>query len=261
MIDTTVDEAPCLENSLPKFLGKDDTHIPISFFDDWAKHEEITVQATFNGKEATLDDEGLNVDVSMMNEGTHTLHLRLTDDNDNVKEITNEIFIDLTPPQIPFDCTFKDQGNGYLISWNAEREEMETFKIYGFNIEEDITLLGTVEDKAFSTPERYLHYVITSVDKAGNESSPSYPIRTYNEQYRPITSSDLSDIRENTLLTSLYSPYVIDKKIQILPGILLGIEKGVELIFTEKGLFEGGRSNLEYSFQIAKRKDDYHQLR
>jgi hypothetical protein len=38
MIDTTVDEAPCLENSLPKFLGKDDTHIPISFFDDWAKH-------------------------------------------------------------------------------------------------------------------------------------------------------------------------------------------------------------------------------
>lgn len=235
MIDTTVDEAPCLENSLPKFLGKDDTHIPISFFDDWAKHEEITVQATFNGKEATLDDEGLNVDVSMMNEGTHTLHLRLTDDNDNVKEITNEIFIDLTPPQIPFDCTFKDQGNGYLISWNAEREEMETFKIYGFNIEEDITLLGTVEGKAFSTPERYLHYVITSVDKAGNESSPSYPIRTYNEQYRPITSSDLSDIRENTLLTSLYSPYVIDKKIQILPGMLLGIEKGVELIFTENG--------------------------
>ncbi|MEA1882998.1 MAG: hypothetical protein U9N62_00560 [Thermotogota bacterium] len=238
LIDTTIDEAPRLEDALPEFLGNGDTHIPISFFDDWAKHEKITVQATFNGKEMVLGDEGLDIDVSMMNEGTHTLHLRLIDDNDNIQKITKDIFIDLTPPKIPFDCTFKDQGQGYFISWDAEREEMETFKIYGFNKEEDITLLGTVDGRAFSTPKRYLHYVITSVDKAGNESSPSYPIRSYNEQYRPITSSDLSDIRENTLLTSLYSPYVIDKTIQILPGILLGIEKGVELIFTENGFLQ-----------------------
>ncbi len=237
LIDTSVDEAPYLENELPNFLGNSDSHIPVSFYDDWANPDEITVQATFNGKAVQINEEGLDIDVSILNEGTHTLNLHLMDNNDNVREITKDIFIDLTPPQIPFDCSFKEQGKDFLISWDAEMEEKETFKVYGFNKEEDITLLGTVERKAFSTPERYLHYVITAVDKAGNESSPSYPIRTYNEQYRPITSSDLTDIQENTLLTSLYSPYIIDKTIKIPSDILLGIEKGVELTFTENGTF------------------------
>lgn len=235
LIDTSTDEAPYLENELPEFLGNNDSHILISFYDDWAKPDEITVEATFNGKMAQINEEGIDIDVSMMNEGTHTLNLHLRDNNDNVREISKDIFIDLTPPQIPFDCSFKEQGKDYLITWDAEMEEKETFKVYGFNKEENISLLGTVERKAFSTPERYLHYVITAVDKAGNESSHSYPIRTYNEQYRPITSSDLNDIQENTLLTSLYSPYIIEKTIRIPPDILLGIEKGVELIFTKNG--------------------------
>ncbi|MFP4460869.1 MAG: hypothetical protein ACLFQE_01595 [Thermotogota bacterium] len=241
IIDTTIDEAPNLANALPDFLGNNDTQIPISVYDDWAKPSEITVQATFNGQKAPVNDEGLDVDVSMMNEGTHTLALCLADNNDNMREINKKIFIDLTPPQIPFDCSFKEQGDQYVIKWNGEVEQGETFKVYGFNKEEDITLLDTVEGKKFSTPQRYLHYVITAVDKAGNESSPSYPIRTYNEQYRPVTSSDLSEIQENTLLTSLYSPYTIDKMIHIPSEKLLGIEKGVELSFTENGsiLVEG----------------------
>ncbi len=237
-IDTTVDEAPRLENRLPDFLGKNDEFIPIEFYDDWSKPSEITVQATFNGKNTELAEEGLDVDVSMMNEGTHTLNLTLKDKDDNVREIRKDIFIDLTPPQIPFDCGFKEQTDGYLLTWDSEVEEKETYRIYGFNKEEDTILLDTVEGKAFRTSERFLHYVITSVDKAGNESSPSYPIRTYNEKYLPITSSELGEIRENTLLTSLYSPYTIDNAVTIPSEILLGIEKGVALIFTENGSFD-----------------------
>ena len=237
-IDTTVDEAPRLENRLPDFLGKNDDFIPIEFYDDWSKPSEITVQATFNGKNTELAEEGLDVDVSMMNEGTHTLNLTLKDKDDNVREIRKDIFIDLTPPQIPFDCGFKEQTDGYLLTWDSEVEEKETYRIYGFNKEEDTILLDTVEGKAFRTSERFLHYVITSVDKAGNESSPSYPIRTYNEKYLPITSSELGEIRENTLLTSLYSPYTIDNAVTIPSEILLGIEKGVALIFTENGSFD-----------------------
>ena len=237
-IDTTVDEAPRLENKLPDFLGKNDEFIPIEFYDDWSKPSEITVQATFNGKNTELAEEGLDVDVSMMNEGTHTLNLTLKDKDDNVREIRKDIFIDLTPPQIPFDCGFKEQADGYLLTWDSEVEEKETYRIYGFNKEEDTILLDTVEGKAFRTSERFLHYVITSVDKAGNESSPSYPIRTYNEKYLPITSSELGEIRENTLLTSLYSPYTIDNAVTIPSEILLGIEKGVALIFTENGSFD-----------------------
>ena len=237
-IDTTVDEAPRLENRLPDFLGKNDEFIPIEFYDDWSKTSEITVQATFNGKNTELAEEGLDVDVSMMNEGTHTLNITLKDKDDNVREIRKDIFIDLTPPQIPFDCGFKEQTDGYLLTWDSEVEEKETYRIYGFNKEEDTILLDTVEGKAFRTSERFLHYVITSVDKAGNESSPSYPIRTYNEKYLPITSSELGEIRENTLLTSLYSPYTIDNAVTIPSEILLGIEKGVALIFTENGSFD-----------------------
>src|SRR6056297_89954 len=240
-IDTTVDEAPRLENALPNFLGNNDTLIPLTFSDDWAKQDEITIQATFNGKEAEVNEVGLNVDVSIMNEGTHTLSLNLMDNSGNLRQINKDIYVDLTPPQIPFDANFKEKGDNYAITWNAELEEDETFRVYGFNKEEDITLLDTVTGKNFSTSERYLHYVITAVDKAGNESSPSYPVRTYNEQYRPITSSALGDIQENTLLTSLYSPYIIDQPIRIPAEILLGIEKGVELVFTENSalLVEG----------------------
>src|SRR6056297_2169259 len=237
-IDTTVDEAPYIETDLPDFLGNNCDFIPISFYDDWTKPSEITVQATFNGKDIELKEGGLDIDVSIMNEGTQTLDLMLKDKSDNVRKISKDIFIDLTPPQIPFDCGFKEQGDGYIITWDGDKTESETFRIYGFNKEEDIVLLNSLEKKSYRTPERFLHYVITAVDKAGNESSPSYPVRTYNEKYRPITSSDFGEIRENTLLTSLYSPYTVDKTVKIPSDILLGIEKGEELNFVANGSFE-----------------------
>ena len=254
LIDTTIDEAPYLETQLPDFLGANDTIVPLSFYDDWAKSNEITVQATFNGKRAELQEEGLEVDVSVMNEGTHTLAIVLKDNQENLREINQEIFVDLTPPQIPYDCQFKEENGVYAISWDGQVEDGETFKVYGFNQEEDKVLLDSVEDKLYKTPERYLHYVITSVDKAGNESSPSYPVRTYNEQYRPVTSSDLGEIRENTLLTSLYSPYIVDKPVIIPADILLGIEKGVELVLTEKGCFEVAGQILSIPSKSSKER-------
>ncbi|HRW35090.1 MAG TPA: hypothetical protein P5107_08545 [Thermotogota bacterium] len=253
-IDTTVDQAPYLDSRLPDFLGANDTVVPLSFYDDWAKHDEITLQATFNGKKALLKEEGLEVDVSVMNEGTHTLAIRLEDNQENFREMSHDVFVDLTPPQIPSNCQVIEENGVYAINWNGQVEEGETFKVYGFNQEENKRLLDSVEENLYKTSERYLHYVITSVDKAGNESSPSYPLRTYNEQYRPVTSSDLGDIKENTLLTSLYSPYIVDKPVKIPSEILLGIEKGVELVLTETGCFEVAGQILSIPSKSSKER-------
>jgi len=75
LIDTSVDEAPYLENELPNFLGNSDSHIPVSFYDDWANPDEITVQATFNGKAVQINEEGLDIDVSILKVRIHSIFI------------------------------------------------------------------------------------------------------------------------------------------------------------------------------------------
>jgi len=236
-VDTSVDNPPELISELPDFLGKNDRFIALSVDDDWTELEDITIEATFCGENLQIQEGRFNIDLSLINEGMHTMSLFLKDDTGNSKVLEKEIFIDLTPPQIPFECSLKESGSGYIISWKDDGLEEETFNIYGFNEEDDMTFLETVTGNTYRTSERFLHYVITALDKALNESSPSYPVRTYNEKYLPVTSPNILEINENTLLTSLYSPYMIDREIEIPQEVILGIEKGVELIISGEGSF------------------------
>jgi len=236
VIDTDVDDAPVVESELPNLLGSNDTKMNFVLYDDWDEADLITCEATFGNIPLKLNDQFLNLDLSTFTEGTHTLLISLMDTNEHLKEIRKDIYVDLTPPDTPEIVGIRETDKTYILSWKDVSTENSTFRVYGFNRQDDRVRLADTEMDSFRTEERFLHYVVSAVDQAGNESSTSYPLRTYNEKYVPITSSEIGLIEENTLLTSLYSPYRINSEIVIPKDLMLGIEKGVEIIFEDGGL-------------------------
>jgi hypothetical protein len=234
-IETDEDHAPVLDSTIPLLLGENDKKIRFDIYDDWDSVEMITCEATLSGLPLEIKEDWLYFDLSTINEGTHTLFIAMKDKSDNNVEIKKDLFIDLTPPNIPQNCRLKEHGKEYVITWNSSFDEKQTYKIYGFNKEEELNFLSDSEINSYKTDKRYLHYVVSGVDRAGNESSTSYPLRTYNEKYIPVTSSHIEQLKENTLLTSLYSPYRIDSGLIVPEGLMLGIEKGVEIIFENEG--------------------------
>ncbi len=235
IINTDVDDAPVIESELPVLLGRNNDSVDFIVYDDWDSTDLITQNATFSGIPLRIEAGLLKFDLSTVSEGTHTLFVSLDDAKGHQMSVEKDIYVDLTPPDTPIDGKLKESNRTYHISWENASDEETVFRIYGFNKMEDKVFLCETSEKNYKTDERYLHYVVSAVDKAGNESSSSYPIRTYNEKYVPITSSKIGMIEENTLLTSLYSPYRVNSEIVISDELMLAIEKGVEIIFENGG--------------------------
>jgi len=236
-IDTTINRPPALKGELPQFIGKNTDEIELDIYDDWTSPSEITKAATLGELPIPINDDIAAVDTSKLTEGTTTFQLYLEDNKGSGKTVESQMQVDLTAPVPPQGVELKKSDNAYVVKWQAEssNSEISGYNVYGINKEDEAVHLDSTGDDVFVTGKRYLKYVVTTLDTAGNESQPSYPVRTYSEKYSPVTSAVLNSIDQNTLLTSLYSPYLIDSPITVPDDIILGIEKGVQLRFSGRG--------------------------
>jgi len=235
--DASEDNAPVLITAIPSLLGSRTTEIELEYYDDWDPKTEIIQVATISTVPLKVTDDRLQVNYSLLSEGTNTLLLELSDSKEHMRAIKKEVFIDLTPPQIPEELSIEGMSNGYLVNWKKALEA-DSYKLYGSNDGNDWESIGATNDQKLYSSQRFLHFAVSAFDKAGNESHISYPVRTYDEMYSPVISSTIEDISGNTLLTTLFSPYIIKSHLVISENVSLAFERGVEIMFIEEGGLE-----------------------
>jgi hypothetical protein len=235
--DATQDKEPVLVSSIPVLLGSKTNVIELEYYDDWDKTADISKNATLSSTCLKTRDNGFVINHSMLSEGTETFLLVLKDKNGHVLKIERDLFIDLTPPEIPENVSIENLSTGYQISW-GKKAEAAFYGVYGSNDGNDWELIDTTPELKLYSPGRFLHFAVSAIDLAGNESHVSYPIRTYDEMYSPVVSSDVTAIEGNTLLTTLFSPYTIRTHLLIPEGVSLAFERGVEVVFETNGSLE-----------------------
>ncbi len=235
--DASEDRAPVLISPIPALLGSRTAEIPLEYYDDWDPNAEIIQEATLSTLALKIKDDRLQINYGQLSEGTNTLLLVLKDTKEHTNALKKEVFIDLTPPQIPEGLLIESMSDGYLVNWRKALDA-DSYRLYGSNDGNDWDSIGATNDQKLYSSRRYLHFAVSAFDKAGNESHISYPFRTYDEMYSPVISSTIDSISGNTLLTTLFSPYVIKSHLVISENISLAFERGVEITFIEEGSLE-----------------------
>lgn len=235
-VDASGNVAPFLsvEYGFPKFIGIKDKGINIEYFDDWDEDSEITVDATLAGSKIIFENCFAPFDAELLPEGEVLFEICLTD-KDKKKRVYNEYLnVDITPPVSPDKPNLEKIDSLWNLSW-LKVDEADSYKVYGSNDGNDWVFLGETKMENYVIPQRYLQYSVSSLDKAMNESVRSFPGRTYDENYKPLTESKIYKVEENSILTRVYSPYFISDTVTIPDGITLAMENGVELVFENDG--------------------------
>jgi len=235
--DASEDHPPVLLTALPALLGVKTVEIELDYYDDWDSQTQIAIEATISSVALKIKDGRLQINYDQLSEGTNTILLELKDTNKHVHRVQKEAFVDLTPPQIPDELSIQNLSNGYMVSWK-KAVEADSYALYGSNDGNDWEQIGTTNDQKLYSPQRFLHFAVSAFDKAGNESHISYPVRTYDEMYSPVISSTIDSIGGNTLLTTLFSPYLIKSHLVIPDSVSLAFERGVEITFVNEGELE-----------------------
>lgn len=238
-LDTNNDKAPTIINTLPARIGANHTEFELDVFDDWDRIDTITAHATLSHMPLEVELPFVTLTKPHTREGTSTLTISLVDSKGNQRTIDHELFIDLTPPETPYQPVLENTFGGYLLRWHAQNG-VHAYRIYGLNDRDrGWELIDEINQNQFFLTERYLQYSITALDDVENESFHSYPARTYDEKYAPVVSAEqLTEFSDNTLLTTLFSPYIILNPIQVPKDVTVALERGVEVVFEEGGSFE-----------------------
>ncbi|HRW92818.1 MAG TPA: NosD domain-containing protein [Thermotogota bacterium] len=231
---TLRDDPPQLEKPIPSLLGGNLDRVEVWYFDDWDPVEKVETQATMSNLPVRIRDSAIKLDLHALPEGTQTLWIGLKDSKGHLNLLRKDIFVDLTPPHTPNQPSIEARSEKFELTWEKDVDQ-DSYGVYGSNDGSNWDLLGTVDEPFFSTDERYLQYGVSAFDLAGNESGVSYPVRTYDQTYTPAISPEIVSLQENTLLTTTYSPFVIQQPLEVAKGVTLAMERGVEIQFQNQG--------------------------
>jgi len=254
-LDLTEDRPPYLNNALPERIGSAHREIELDVRDDWDHPEDITIIATLTTISLEVRPPMIRIPASHQpREGKNTLSILLIDKQGNQTSLTHSLYIDLTPPETPYQPKLSTMFGGYFLSWNLQ-DDAQSYRIYGLNEgEDDWVLLEETRQNQILLSERFLQYSVSALDRVDNESLRSYPVRTYPEKYVPVVSAEeMTVFQDNTLLTTLFSPYIIRNPVQIPQNVTVALERGIEIIFEEEGRFEILGELITYPSETERR--------
>ncbi len=254
-LNVTEDRPPYIKNPLPERIGSTHREIELDVRDDWDHPEDITITATLTTIPLEVRPPMIRIPASHQpREGKNALLIILIDKQGNQTSITHPLYIDLTPPETPYQPRLSNMFGGYFLSWNLQ-DDAQSYRIYGLNEgEDDWILLDETRQNQILLSERFLQYSVSALDNVENESLRSYPVRTYPEKYVPVVSAEeLTVFQDNTLLTTLFSPYIIRNPVQIPQNVTVALERGIEIIFEEEGRFEILGELITYPSETERR--------
>lgn len=235
-IDASANTPPSLAKkfSFPKHIGLNDEEIAIDYFDDWDDLNGITVEATLCGDKIIFKNKVASIDPSTLVEGEGVFELRLTDKDKASRVYSEKLNVDLTPPVSPSKPELGNMDGLWVITWSGV-DGVQKYEIYASNDGEQWLKIGESIYESFNFSDRFLQYAVKSIDSAGNESKLSFPVRSYDEKYKPQIENELLYVEENIILTKIYSPYIVKSEIVIPKDKILAVENGVEILFEETG--------------------------
>ncbi|MBW1744976.1 MAG: DUF799 family lipoprotein [Deltaproteobacteria bacterium] len=171
----------------------------------------------------------------------------LSDDSGNTAKWTDAIgtvTLDTMPPDAPKNLTAEGRDSAVFLNWADNKEtDLSVYTVYKSETPlSNFKKTGRTEFTSFENEHaenlKTYFYKITAVDKAGNESSKTGPVKGTPIPAGPISIFGLID--KDTVWFSGASPYIIEDTVIVSEMSSLTIEPGTRIESKGKGIVVKG---------------------
>ncbi|MBI4776647.1 MAG: DUF799 family lipoprotein [Deltaproteobacteria bacterium] len=148
--------------------------------------------------------------------------------------------IDTTPPKPPAQLTESSRDKAVYLSWepNSERD-LAKYRVYrsdtpltGYQLHKELENTDFLDSDL--TNFKQLHYKLTAVDAAGNESETSSMVQGMGVPKGPTPVR--GELKENTSWYAAASPYIIETPVIVPDKMRLVIEAGTTVVSKGAGI-------------------------
>lgn len=193
----------------------------LKFYDDWDKELNIFV--------ANNEDDSYFYPYNLLESNLSTSTINAFDSSNNFDTKVLKISKDLNIPLSPNVNSRLISSDSGFFSWNPEGESTQ-YIIEVFENNFGWYPKYKTNSTFFEIKDENLSFV-RKVSKNNTKGLPSPPIIKFTDTLKPYESGILDNIKQNSILNQINSPFIIASDILIEEGTTLFIESGTTLRF------------------------------